>query len=81
MDTSEGTDVQGLSSAEAARRLTMDGPNQLPDARRRRWRQILGDAAREPMFLLLAGAAALHLLLGEAREGAFLLLMVLFILV
>jgi Ca2+-transporting ATPase len=33
--------------------------------------------AREPMFLLLAGAAGLYLALGETREGLFLMLMVL----
>ncbi len=66
----------GLDSAEAARRLARDGPNQLPDAGRRRWRRIALDAAREPMYLLLAGAAILYLLLGEPREGAFLFGMV-----
>ncbi|SFB89685.1 cation-translocating P-type ATPase [Massilia yuzhufengensis] len=66
----------GLDSAEAARRLARDGPNSLPDAGGRRWRRIAADAAREPMYLLLAGAALLYLLLGEPREGAFLLGMV-----
>jgi Ca2+-transporting ATPase len=70
--------AQGLDSADAARRLAVDGPNQLPDGQRRRWPRILLDVAREPMFLLLAGAAALYLTLGEAREGAFLLFMVVF---
>lgn len=67
---------QGLDSADAARRLARDGPNRLSDAGGRRWQRIVLDAAREPMYLLLAGAAVLYLLLGEPREGAFLLGMV-----
>jgi len=66
----------GLSGAEAARRLAADGPNTLPDHTQRGWRIILGEAAREPMFLLLVGAALLYLALGEPRESVFLLLMV-----
>ncbi len=67
---------QGLTGGEAARRLARDGPNRLPDAGGRRWQRIAADAAREPMYLLLAGAAVLYLLLGEPREGVFLLGMV-----
>lgn len=70
----------GLDSAEAARRLARDGPNRLPDAAGRRWRRIALDAAREPMYLLLAGASVLYLLLGEPREGIFLLAMVMLML-
>ena len=66
----------GLSADQAARRLAADGPNALPDRTRRGWPVILGEAAREPMFLLLVGAALLYLPLGEPRESAFLLLMV-----
>jgi Ca2+-transporting ATPase len=66
----------GLDGAEAARRLAADGPNTLPDGAHRGWPAILADAAREPMFLLLLGAALLYLLLGEAHESVFLLLMV-----
>jgi Ca2+-transporting ATPase len=71
-----GIGPEGLDSDEAARRLARDGPNCLPDAGGRRWLQIAASAAREPMYLLLAGAAVLYLLLGEPREGAFLLGMV-----
>jgi len=71
-----GAGRDGLSGAEAARRLAADGPNALPDRTRRGWPAILGEAAREPMFLLLVGAALLYLPLGEPRESAFLLLMV-----
>lgn len=70
----------GLSAAEAARRLAADGPNRLPDSGRRGWPAILAGAAREPMFLLLIGAAVLYLLLGERRESILLMLMVLLML-
>jgi Ca2+-transporting ATPase len=68
----------GLASGEAARRLAADGPNTLPDARPHGWRAIVADVAREPMFLLLLGAALLYLALGEARESIFLASMVVF---
>ncbi|MGX4640384.1 cation-translocating P-type ATPase [Massilia sp. SYSU DXS3249] len=71
---------EGLTLAEAARRLAADGPNKLPDAARRGWGAIVIDAAREPMFLLLIGAAVLYLLLGEPYESVFLLLMVVLLL-
>jgi Ca2+-transporting ATPase len=70
----------GLSPAEAAQRLAADGPNALPEARRHGWPTILADAAREPMFVLLLGAALVYLLLGDARESVFLVCMVLLML-
>jgi Ca2+-transporting ATPase len=73
-------ELEGLDEAEAARRLAADGPNTLPERGRRGWARILAGAAREPMFLLLLGAAGLYLLLGEPKESIFLLLMVLAIL-
>ncbi|MDM5177025.1 cation-transporting P-type ATPase [Massilia sp. DJPM01] len=63
----------GLSEAKAARRLAADGPNALPAATRPGLSRLAWEAAREPMFLLLFGAAALYLALGELREGIFLL--------
>jgi Ca2+-transporting ATPase len=66
----------GLDGVEAARLLAADGPNTLPDSAGHGWSAILAGAAREPMFLLLIGAALLYLLLGEAHESVFLLLMV-----
>jgi Ca2+-transporting ATPase len=66
----------GLSDDEAQRIRMAEGPNSLPESDKRTWRHILLDAAREPMFLLIIGAAALYLLLGELSEGLFLCLMV-----
>lgn len=63
--------LAGLSAAEAARRLLLEGPNILRPPARGQWRRIAGDIAREPMFLLLAGTALLYLLLGKLGEGLF----------
>lgn len=73
----EKNDAKGLNSAEAAQRLADHGPNALPGGQRRTILNIIWDAAHEPMFLLLIGSAVLYLILGEPREGAFLLAMVL----
>ncbi len=63
----------GLSESEAIQRLRKDGPNELPSGRRRRPLDIVLHTMKEPMFLLLLGAATLYLALGEPREGATLL--------
>ena len=47
----------GLSAAEAARRLALEGPNELPQAHRRTPLRIVLEVVREPMLaLLLAGS-------------------------
>ncbi len=65
--------LEGLSEAEAAQRLSEFGANELPRPRRRDIVRISIETLREPMFLLLLGAAALYLGLGDVMEGAFLL--------
>ena len=70
----------GLAAAEAARRHARDGPNVLPQPGRHGTGALLREAAREPMFVLLPGAAVLYLLLGEPHEGFALLLMVVLVL-
>ncbi|WP_304179991.1 cation-translocating P-type ATPase [Phenylobacterium aquaticum] len=65
--------LHGLSEAEAARRLAEVGPNALPAARRRGVLRIAFETMREPMFLLLVGAAALYLVLGDLGGGLFLM--------
>lgn len=67
-------DAQGLSAAEAARRLSEVGPNAAPARRGRGLARIVAETLREPMFLLLLAAAGLYLLLGDWREGIFLCL-------
>ncbi len=63
---------EGLTSAEAARRLAAEGPNRLPVAGRRSALAVLFAVATEPMLLLLIGAATVYLLLGNARDAAIL---------
>ena len=63
---------QGLSSAEAIRRLQHDGPNLLPQPDGRNWLRIIWSVLREPMLLLLMGAAGIYLLLGDPQEAAVL---------
>ncbi len=64
---------QGLTQVEAALRLRRDGPNELPVSSGRGILRITLETMREPMFLLLIGAAGLYLVLGDLGEGLFLL--------
>jgi P-type Ca2+ transporter type 2C len=64
---------QGLTDAEALDRLRKFGPNELPRPSTRGVETIVLETLREPMFLLLLGAALFYLILGEPGEGLFLL--------
>ena len=46
----------GLTTAQAAERLAVDGPNALPGDTRRTLLGIARETLREPMFLLLLAA-------------------------
>jgi Ca2+-transporting ATPase len=59
----------GLSTAQAAQRLTEDGPNALPGGERRSLLSIAAGTVREPMFLLLLAAGTLYLAFGDLQEG------------
>ncbi len=61
--------LAGLSTAEAVRRRSEQGANEIPAMRRRSLPAFVGHVLIEPMFLLLIGAAGLYLLLGDAREA------------
>ncbi len=63
----------GLTSEEAIRKLAESGPNELPQGRRRDFARILVETTREPMFLMLLGAALLYLLFGDIGQGIFML--------
>jgi Ca2+-transporting ATPase len=65
--------LAGLSPAEAAHKLVEYGPNELPQARRRNFARILVETGREPMFLMLLGAALLYLVFGDVGQGVFML--------
>jgi len=64
--------LPGLTEAQALRTLTQTGPNELPRAAGRNLLQIIFSTVREPMFLLLLGAAVLYLVLGDLGQGLFL---------
>ncbi|MEI6403947.1 MAG: cation-transporting P-type ATPase, partial [Actinomycetota bacterium] len=69
--------AEGLSSAEVARRLACDGPNELPTAAPRNLLRQAFDVLRQPMLLLLLGAGSVNFLLSEPLDGAILLSFVL----
>ena len=64
-----GPSPTGLTSDAARARLAAEGPNALPAARRGTLAAIALEVMREPMFLLLAAAAAVYLVLGDVREA------------
>lgn len=63
----------GLSEAEAKTRLSEDGPNELPPAKRRTAFRIVLDVLREPMLALLIGGGVVYLALGDVNEAVILL--------
>jgi Ca2+-transporting ATPase len=72
--TQAGPKTAGLTQAEAAERLQLEGPNELPHAGRRTLLRIALEVAREPMMLLLIGGGALYLALGDLAEAVILLI-------
>ena len=65
--------IRGLSEAEAARRLAMEGPNELPSDHGPSLAAAALRVASEPMFVLLLATGGLYLLLGDRREALTLL--------
>ena len=61
--------LDGLASPEAARRLAANGPNALPDAKRRGPLRILLAQFADFMILVLAAAAVLSGFLGEIQDA------------
>lgn len=74
------TSNEGLSAAQAAKRLQDDGPNTLPSDQRRGLLSIVRETLSDPMFALLLGAGMLYLLLGDLQEGLILFGLVLVVL-
>ena len=60
----------GLSSAQAAQRLAEYGPNELPEPPRRSIVSRALAQLRDPMILLLLGAAAVTIAIGDATDTA-----------
>ena len=72
-----GTDpTQGLTAAEAARRLKEEGYNELPSAERKTGFRIAFDVIKEPMFLLLIACGIIYMFLGDVQEALILLVFV-----
>lgn len=67
------SNVAGLSDQEAAGRLRSEGPNELPSVKPRGLLAMAWEVVREPMLLLLIGAGAIYLVLGELKDSAVLL--------
>ncbi|WP_207762362.1 cation-translocating P-type ATPase [Niveispirillum lacus] len=63
----------GLTQTEATARITAEGPNELPRARRRSPLRIVFDVLREPMLALLLAGGVVYLLLGSREEALILL--------
>jgi Ca2+-transporting ATPase len=63
--------IEGLTTQAAAERLRSLGPNEIATPGRRSLHRIVLETMREPMFLLLIGAALLYLFLGDPAEGLF----------
>jgi Ca2+-transporting ATPase len=58
---------------EAARRLTEDGPNELPASTPRGTLRLLRNVVLEPMFLLLVACGGIYMVLGDRNEALMLL--------
>jgi len=71
--------INGLSDAEAQRRLADDGPNVISAQNRRVLLALALDSLREPMFILLVAGGSLYLAMGKLSDGLLLLSFVLLV--
>lgn len=65
--------MSGLSDAEAAERLRVEGFNELPRQGQRNMARIIVDVLREPMLTMLLVAGAIYLALGDLHEALILI--------
>ncbi|MFN2106449.1 MAG: cation-translocating P-type ATPase [Candidatus Promineifilaceae bacterium] len=72
----ESDPINGLSSAEAARRLEQFGPNELVEKGSKSPWLILWDQMKEPMVIVLIVAAVVSLLLNEFEDAIIILAIV-----
>ncbi len=66
--------ARGLSGDDVSARAATAGPNELESARRESVPRMIFEAATEPFVLLLLAAGIGAILLGEVRDGLFVLL-------
>lgn len=64
---------EGLTDAEAKRRLEVDGFNELPSSRKRSVFAIALSVAKEPMLFLLVACGVIYLFLGSTEDAVMLL--------
>ncbi len=65
--------LQGLTQAEVAARLKAEGFNELPAAKAHSLLRTAWEVLREPMILLLLGAAIIYFFLGDVRDALVLM--------
>ena len=65
--------IKGLTESEAALRLKEDGPNELPQSRKKNLFKIAVGILREPMFLLLLAGGTIYLIIGDRQDALMLL--------
>ena len=63
----------GLTEDEAAARLALDGPNELPGRDSRNALAVIVEVLREPMLLMLLAACAVYLALGDLHEAVLII--------
>ena len=69
--------LNGISNAEASRRLERYGPNSLPETKRKPLISIFIHQFRSPLIYLLLAAAGAAFLLGEGQDASVILVVVL----
>lgn len=72
------TSTEGLTSAEASKRLQEYGHNQLDEGKKKSWLSKLGDQFKDFMIIILLFAAGLSFIMGD-RVEAIMIVVVVFI--
>ncbi len=67
---------KGLTEMEAGRRLRQNGPNRLPDARRKNLALRFLEQLQDPLIYVLLAASAISLLLDEVSDTVIILFVV-----
>lgn len=79
MNSTSPSNLSGLTKSEAQERLKLEGYNELPTEKNRRFLNLVLDVIKEPMLLLLLAGGLIYLALGDIQEAIVLLISVFFI--
>ncbi|MFZ3073792.1 MAG: cation-translocating P-type ATPase [Minisyncoccales bacterium] len=71
--------IKGLTSKEAEEKIKAEGYNEIPSQKKRGFFGIFWEVLKEPMLLLLVGAAAIYFFLGEPQDALMLSAFVVFV--